>query len=296
MLLNYLFHQDKFSEKIIENGIFLGGIIGFAFLGFDIVTGGILIKFVFVLIGKPIAPHWESVKMYLKPGFSICALYFWPWAFLVYRKFSLRVTIALVSAAMLVIIAGGANTAISAIILGLAAVSMTLILRRNSKIIFLTVLLLGIFAMPLLPGYLPDPLVAGKNLSFLSHSAIHRVAIWQKSAYHISQNPIIGYGFDTSRSLYQSDSKANRVFIPDVPEKTWLAYVEPIPLHPHNLVLQIWLELGLVGASLLAIILSIIVRSINLVENDWLKVATAYGILTSSLVVAVIGFGAWQTW
>ena len=81
-----------------------------------------------------------------------------------------------------------------------------------------------------------------------------------------------------------------------MPEKSWQAFVEPIPLHPHNLVLQVWLELGVLGAVILAALLMTVVRLINHEITDRLDLAVGYGTLVSSLVVAGIGFGAWQNW
>jgi O-antigen ligase len=71
---------------------------------------------------------------------------------------------------------------------------------------------------------------------------------------------------------------------------------EPIPLHPHNAVLQVWLELGAVGALIgLGLLLSIL-RAIGRMKDSPVTRAAAFGMFTTGLTLASISFGIWQSW
>jgi exopolysaccharide production protein ExoQ len=69
-----------------------------------------------------------------------------------------------------------------------------------------------------------------------------------------------------------------------------------LPLHPHNAPLQLWLELGLPGAVLFAMIVAGL--WLRLSRADWpsLYAAAAGGSLVTALVVAIGSYGVWQEW
>ena len=67
---------------------------------------------------------------------------------------------------------------------------------------------------------------------------LHRLIIWSYVKKKILEKPIIGNGF-SSRNI------ANETLITERGTNYQL-----IPLHPHNSILQIWLELGIIGLFL----------------------------------------------
>jgi O-antigen ligase len=68
-----------------------------------------------------------------------------------------------------------------------------------------------------------------------------------------------------------------------------------VPLHPHYLGLQLWLELGAIGAVLAATatMLGAFALSRSLTRA---QTACAAGFVGSYVVFAHISFGAWQEW
>ncbi len=64
--------------------------------------------------------------------------------------------------------------------------------------------------------------------------------------------------------------------------------------HPHNLVIQIWYELGLIGALLLAGVVLCFARILKWIPDQYLPsiLATTAAVWT----VAVVSHGAWQAW
>jgi len=120
--------------------------------------------------------------------------------------------------------------------------------------------------------------------------------IWNTTVNHINDKPILGHGLDTSRNMYsKNDRVISDVLMKGTGEEKKI-YAEPIPLHPHNAILQIWLELGLVGAILLTLLL---VGLLNLVkkvtQNHW-EAAACYGVFTTGLTISSLSYGIWQSW
>lgn len=114
-------------------------------------------------------------------------------------------------------------------------------------------------------------------------SVTHRYRIWRFAADRAAERPFLGWGFNVSRSLPGGHVQL-------------AAGAELLPLHPHNAVLQIWLELGVPGLLLLCVLLW---RSF--LPPGW-QAFERRELLTRTLTVAVIfvaasvSFGIWQSW
>ena len=87
--------------------------------------------------------------------------------------------------------------------------------------------------------------------------------IWNTTYKHIKDKPIFGHGLDSTRALYSHEDRIFPKVIMKATGESKKIIAEPIPLHPHNAILQVWLELGVVGAGLLAFLL---VKILNLVQ------------------------------
>ena len=66
-------------------------------------------------------------------------------------------------------------------------------------------------------------------------------------------------------------------------------------VHPHNASLQIWLELGIPGALLGAVLLAGMCLRAGTLPDRAERVA-ATGLILSGLVVGNLSFGIWQIW
>lgn len=139
---------------------------------------------------------------------------------------------------------------------------------------------------------LTAPLTFAKlaQLPWLPHSADavkssggHRLFIWSFAGDRIAERPLIGWGLDASRAI-PGGSDAIR------PGQTWL------PLHPHNAPLQLWLELGVPGAIIFALLVAL--AWLVLAEIAWprLFAAAAGASLMAALVASFISYGIWEEW
>jgi O-antigen ligase len=124
----------------------------------------------------------------------------------------------------------------------------------------------------------------GTTAHWIKRSGQHRIEIWHFAAERSLERPLLGFGFNASRYVPSGDEVSH--FLP--------AGQSMIPLHPHDAFLQIWLEIGAVGAIIVAGILLLGLRAIG----QW-PVAVARFTLpgyAAGLVVAGLAFGIWQSW
>jgi O-antigen ligase len=117
-----------------------------------------------------------------------------------------------------------------------------------------------------------------------SHSQ-DRVEIWRSFGAAIRAAPVIGSGFGSSPKLDTSSEAASVA-----PELQVLLGAG----HPHNAAVQIWAELGVVGAILAAMLLLLTLRELWRLPPPQ-RVAAA-GLLGAAASVSLIGHGAWQGW
>ena len=105
----------------------------------------------------------------------------------------------------------------------------------------------------------------------LSESWLQRLGYWSKAVEWIWARPLPGWGLDASR-----------------------AFGPGIQLHPHNAPLQIWMELGLIGAVAAAIVWASIFSGLSRPVRT--PAAAAAAAATAYLVFGAVSFGVWQEW
>ena len=112
-----------------------------------------------------------------------------------------------------------------------------------------------------------------------------RVAIAQSFGAAVAQAPWIGSGYGMGPRF--AEVPAAQALEPEM--RAMLAVG-----HPHNTFLQIWSELGLVGAVLAALIAFLALRAASALPR--LLFATALGLLGAAVAVMFVEHGAWQGW
>ena len=232
-----------------------------------------------------------SLVFGLKPAASLMALLLpmgfalpWPWF--------ARAALLVLGAGVLIALPG--ETARLATIAGLAAALLSLAAPRLvPKLVGAGVAVL-ILLMPLLVAFIPQIPSAG-----LPPSAVHRLVIWDFAAARIAEKPLAGWGLEASRAMpggrAQPDAATlDRLNITAPAQRAFLVspHVEVMPLHPHNGALQLWLELGGIGALIGAALM----LALGFAAARSAAPAVGAGMLASAAVTGMLSFGLWQAW
>lgn len=128
-----------------------------------------------------------------------------------------------------------------------------------------------------------------ENILYLPWDQQHRLRIWDFASSRIADRPLIGWGLDSSRIMPGASDPIVGV--------RHLQEAEQMPLHPHNGVMQLWLELGVVGILMWSALLVAMGRAISgLARRDRWGGAFAAGVALTFGGQMVISFGVWQNW
>lgn len=130
------------------------------------------------------------------------------------------------------------------------------------------------------------------NNDFLKLSAKHRLMIWEYVGDRARENLITGVGIGNSRFI--------KVPVEDEINYEGI-YMSPLPLHPHNVIMQVLLETGVIGLVFFLLIATkyIIIMGKNYNSKDknvQSIVASRYACLATFYVIAMISFNFWHGW
>lgn len=131
----------------------------------------------------------------------------------------------------------------------------------------------------------------------LQHSALHRLCIWQYTIDLIKKKPF-GYGFNSSSDSVFVDIDDKDVCVTkNIKTKHTLEVIKyHISWHPHYNILQILLELGVIGLLLLGFILFKTAYFLNRNFTKKLPMAISYSIMLGYLAIGTTGYDIWQGW
>lgn len=189
------------------------------------------------------------------------------------------------------------------IIGGLVFLSSRLLITKSLQSIFLklftTAMLLGSILMPIIFYKMEPYSMASEYANFLPPSAKHRLFVWNFVAKKISEKPILGHGLAASRP-YQVKNDELVIYQQKI--------LSPFPLHPHNNIMQILFETGLIGCLLFLLLIRKYIQQIgnlallgkikdNMINYQVLNyLAVSYAAFINYYIIGMISFSIWQTW
>jgi O-antigen ligase len=167
---------------------------------------------------------------------------------------------------------------------------------RRAGLVLGALLAAMVAAIPLAAVNLPPPQVSA-DWAFLPYSSHHRLTIWEFVAERIAERPILGWGMDSSRAIPGAEDE--RIVFLEIPRGSGNRVRVPeqnLPLHPHNAVLQWWLELGAVGALLFAALLIRLTGSALAATGGTAPRICVGALLLGGCAISTVSFGFWQSW
>lgn len=242
------------------------------------------------LTGHPY-PTLDVLPQRLNRAAVLFALFALPVGLALARQRAWRRLGACIALALVVVLTSLSATAKIALLLGpllaLAAWGASRVTLAGLRVV-----LVGLLLLPLFFASLPDTQQVRYDYPHIPTSLHHRLTIWRFTAQHVLEKPLAGWGMDASRSIPGAEEE--RVILPPPNTNARILYQQMLPLHPHNATLQIWLELGGIGAAL-ALFLVLAVTSV-LGKAPPLRRALGLGQMAQVAVIASISFGIWQAW
>lgn len=119
------------------------------------------------------------------------------------------------------------------------------------------------------------------------HHTRERVDVWRSFGAAVRVKPVVGSGFGVSPRMGTREAKVRW----QVPRE--LRRMLAIG-HPHSTPLQVWAELGAVGAFLALVVLLLLLR--NLGRQPHMIRSLSLALFAGAAAVALVGHGAWQGW
>ncbi len=120
-------------------------------------------------------------------------------------------------------------------------------------------------------------------------SVIHRLLVWEFASKEALKKPLFGHGIGTSRLIGQN-------IILNIPN-TNSEIKGGIPLHPHNNFIEIWLELGIIGISIISFIwFKIIKYGYYLRKQSFILGTGACTSIVTMFIICNLSFGFFQAW
>lgn len=128
-------------------------------------------------------------------------------------------------------------------------------------------------------------------------SAFHRLIIWRFTSDRIQEHPFLGWGMDASRAMPGGKEDVNKYLRLPPDFLSGRLSGEVMPLHPHDAILQWWVELGVIGAMLgLAILTWTTWRAGSFEAPSRAARAVSLTVICAALPAFVFDFGVWQAW
>lgn len=239
----------------------------------------------------------------LNRGATVIALLLCPVVALCLSRGRLLTASAVGFLALAVIGASSSATAMLAAIVGIVA--FMAVRWRGGPVIRLLAgaMALWLIAAPLVLSAGASGAWAARLVPKLEPADVHRLLIWEFTTDRIAERPVLGWGLDSARRIPGGKQNLNEAIRDrfDAADYDYLKRVfannvfEALPLHPHSLALQIWLELGAAGALLAAALVWLALGAAAAAPSRHHRASLA-GTAAAGFVIANLSYGAWQSW
>ena len=262
------------DTKAVRTLMLYGWGVGFALCFGDLAAGGPIKRL-----------HWRwptlPVNAYDREIIAL-GLLLWPAALVAFRRGGRIPAVVALAAYTIGILFLQSHSAMAGMVLGLAVLALSTRFPATVRGCMMAVVAAGFLAC--VPVAFLMSHYGADHWDMLQFSFRHRVQIWSFTAERILHWPFFGLGLDSSRNIPVADL---------APGFLSLAADKP-PLHPHNMFLQLWLELGGVGCAIAFAVIARVLCATRYVQppSQAFVMAASAAVLT----IASFAFGIWQGW
>lgn len=253
--------------------------------GFELFTAGSLSRLA-VSVWNQLTPWGSEPRepyLLLLQSSAALTVFVWPCMLAISRRHSMRTAVLFAIAVAALLLAQNMEASLVAYTTGIAVFWVVCKSRRWGVAGFLA----GLFLVNLAVTQYAFEFVSSEQRDgvtlFLSDSTKERLHVIDFVYEQIAEHPIIGWGLDASRAIGQDTLSG---FGED----------KMIPLHPHNLWAQSWLELGIIGLVLTIALVAAVFMRLATGALGRVAVSSAAAAMAGYLLIGNISYGMWQNW
>lgn len=272
---------DERARRRTSTAFLIGSAIALLLIGIETATAGLIQG---LLRGEGFKTTGNLY--HLNRTASQLAILVWPLWLVLDRRYGPVAAAAGVGVAAAALFGLDPDTPLLTVFAGGLFLLLAYLAPRIAQILMIVGVLVVAVAIPVYPIVLPiiDNTLLTWNIS--DFTLRHRFAIWDFAATRTMEQPVLGWGLGASRELPGADGIAAQLG----------PRAETLPLHPHNALLQMWLELGIPGILLsLVTVVTVLTRITRYIQGRK-ELATALTVIFSATLIAELSFGIWQSW
>ncbi len=257
----------------LQSGLLVSFILGLCWALFEGLSEGAL----FGLLRE--LPPGEASFSSNRPV-VILALTAWPAALIVAQRYGFLAALALLVALFAASLSGESQAAQ----VGLAGATVILVvafwLPRAALWVAGVGGVVAILAAPFVFSQ-PDLMEYAEKLPTAYSTILPRMAIWVFVSEKIMMQPLLGYGLEAGRFLPTTDM-------------VQIYFSGDFIHHPHNGILQVWLEMGVLGALAMATVWGLLLQQVSKLSEESLPFVLAG--VCCALFIGAVAHGVWQSW
>jgi O-antigen ligase len=269
-------------QKFVD-GIGGGLVIGFSILLTLVILYILQDRFLHKFLNAYYPARFPSGYTYVTPCIAILSCLIWPVLFFLKDRNKGFFPLILYALTFLTPMAIPYHSGRFSMILGSLVFCLVYMLKEKMVTLFRWIAgLYVLFAPALTQLFLSPHLWQHLTITFKT-SWLHRLYTWEFITQKIYQKPLYGWGFNSARFMATPH---------DVTLEGW----ELVPLHPHNGVLQVWLELGGIGIFLFLALIMLSLKKELFKNKEPFLASTFCASFASASIFFIVSFGVWQSW
>lgn len=281
LLIGAAAQLDERARQRTATALLIGAAIALVMIAIEVATNGLIQGLV----------RGEGFKtmghiFHLNRTGSQLAIMIWPLWLILDRRFGPVVAATGVLLAAAALFGLNPDTPLFTLVAGAIFLALAYTAPRLAQALMIAGVLAVALAIPLYPVLLPilDSVLVSFNISDLTLR--HRFVIWDFAATKMMEQPLFGWGLGASRVVPGAETFAEELS----------SQAQRLPLHPHNALLQLWLELGLPGILVALFTILAILAKISRYVTGRKELAMALTVIFSASLIAELSYGIWQSW